>query len=340
MSESKGVSPVIGKLMNERGGTNPESPAAPGTHASPPRVPGPELPNGREAGPSPIRVAAQGLTDQGRVRKNNEDNLAACDLSNGEVHTGPFAFDTSVGHNGLLFLVADGMGGQACGELASQMCSEQLPSQLLKTLRDRAAVDRSDLREALHRAFEAANRSIFEASRADLRCYGMGTTTTAALVHGHYLLVAQVGDSRAYLLRNQQLRQLTKDQTFLNYLVEIGAVEEPGESSSDPRRSVLTQAMGTAQDVQEALIGVELCQGDRLLLMSDGLYSMVPGPQLLSIVANGSDLGACGRALIEAANDHGGADNITVILAEISGDGLSPPVPAEPVHVEDLGSKA
>lgn len=287
-----------------------------------------------------IKVTLQGLTDQGRVRKNNEDNLSACDLSSGEVRTGPFALDAALGERGLFFLVADGMGGQACGELASKMCSEQLPVRLLEVVRERASVELSDLREAINGAFEAANRSILEASRADLGCHGMGTTATAAVLHGHHLIVAQVGDSRAYLIRNQQLLQLTRDQTFLNYLLDIGAVEAGAESSADPRRSVLTQAMGTAEDLQVALTGVELCQGDRLLLASDGLYSMVPAQQVLGIAAGGSDLAACSRSLIEAANHNGGADNITVILAEISGDGL-PPVDADAaVQVEGLASKA
>ena len=286
-----------------------------------------------------ITVTLQGLTDQGRVRKNNEDNLSACDLSSGEMRTGPFALDTTLGERGLLLLVADGMGGQACGELASRMCSEQLPVRVLEVVRERASVGLNDLREAINGAFEAANRSILEASRADLGCHGMGTTATAALVHGNQLIVAQVGDSRAYLIRNQQLLQLTRDQTFLNYLLDIGAVDASVEASSDPRRSVLTQAMGTAEELEVPLTAVELCQGDRLLLASDGLYSMVPAQQVLSIVAGGSDLAACGRSLIDAANSNGGADNITVILAQISGDGL-PPVNADAaVEVRGLPSK-
>ena len=288
---------------------------------------------------SGVKISLQGLTDQGRIRRNNEDSLAACDLSSGEVRMGPFAFDTALGTRGLLFLVADGMGGQACGELASRMCSEQVPARVLEAVGERPTVQRSDLREAIGKAFEAANRSILEASRADLGCHGMGTTATAALLHDRYLLVAQVGDSRAYLIRNGQLVQLTRDQTFLNYLLEIGAVEASTESDADPRRSVLTQAVGTAEQLEVVLTGVELCQGDRLLLASDGLYSMVPAPKVLSLAARGSDLGTCGRSLIEAANEQGGADNITIILGEISGDGLSPADPDQPVRVDDLSPK-
>ena len=301
----------------------------------------PEGPEGGAVRQSPnIKISIQGFTDQGRVRKNNEDNLAACDLSTGEMRTGPFAVDTKLGDRGWLLLVADGMGGQACGELASRMCSEQLPSCLFEAVRDRQKLDRSDLRSAIDQAFQAANRSILAASRAELACQGMGTTATAALLHDQYLVVAQVGDSRAYLIRGNRLLQLTRDQTFLNYLLEIGAVEASAESSADPRRSILTQAVGTAEDLQVALTAVELCQGDRLLLASDGLYSMVPPPQVLNLAASSGDLGACARSLISAANDRGGADNITVILAEISGNSLPRSNPEEPVQVEDLGLKA
>ena len=153
------------------------------------------------------------------------------------------------------------------------------------------------------------------------------------------MLVAQVGDSRAYLIRNHRLLQLTRDQTFLNYLVDIGAVEAPSESSTDPRRSILTQAMGSAEDLQVALTGVELCERDRLLLASDGLYSMVPAPQLLTLAESSDDLAACARSLIEAANESGGSDNITLILAEISGDGLTRALPEQPIQVQEIGPK-
>lgn len=287
----------------------------------------------------PIKISVQGLTDQGRVRKNNEDNLAACDLSSGEVHTGPFALDTNLGDRGWLLLVADGMGGQACGELASRMCSEQLPNYLFEAVRERHDLESGDLRGEIDRAFQAANRSILEASRAEIACQGMGTTATAALVRDQYIVVAQVGDSRAYLIRKGELHQLTRDQTYLNYLVEMGVVQPSDEAVADPRRSILTQAVGTAEDLQVALTAVKLYQDDRLLLASDGLYSMVPPAKILELAASNADLGACGRSLISAANERGGADNITVILAELSGDGLPRSDPAEPVQVKDLSPK-
>ena len=286
-----------------------------------------------------ITISAYGLTDQGRVRQNNEDNLSACDLSREDILGGPFELQRRLGPWGVLFLVADGMGGQACGEMASQMCSGLLPSTLLQSLRQRQSVDRTELGGLVIQALQEANRSILEASRARPECQGMGTTATAAVVYGSYVLVAQVGDSRAYLVRNGQLFQLTRDQTFLNYLIEIGAVDASTDAAGDPRRSILIQAVGTADNLNVAVTGAPLCQGDRLLLASDGLYSMVPAPQILRLAADGSEMATCCRSLAGAANDAGGSDNITVILAEVSG-GLPPPNPGTLVEVEMLSPKS
>lgn len=264
-------------------------------------------------------LAVWGVTDQGRVRKNNEDNLAACDLSSGEVLAGPFGFHRTVGPQGVLLLVADGMGGQACGELASQMCSDLTPTRLLDGVRQRQTASRDELGELLAQALESANQSILEASRNRPACKGMGTTATAALVSGSSVMVAQVGDSRAYLIRNGKLAQLTRDQTFLNYLVEMGAVDAGVESRDDPRRSILVQALGTSEKLNVVLTGAEVQNGDRLLLASDGLYGPVRADEILEIAGGNADLEARCHSLIDAANRQGGPDNITLILADISG---------------------
>jgi len=279
-------------------------------------------------------LAVWGVTDQGRIRKNNEDNLAACDLSSGEVLAGPFEFHRIVGPQGVLLLVADGMGGQACGELASQMCSDLTPTRLLEGVRQRQAASRDELGELLARALESANQSILEASRNRPACKGMGTTATAAWVRGSSVLVAQVGDSRAYLIRNGKMAQLTRDQTFLNYLVEMGAVDAEAESRDDPRRSILVQALGTSEKLNVVLTGAEVQNGDRLLLASDGLYGAVGADEILEIAGGSAGLEARCHTLIDTANRHGGPDNITLILAEISG--LPAIDPGAPVRVQAL----
>ena len=165
----------------------------------------------------------------------------------------------------------------------------------------------------------------------------MGTTATAAWVRGSSVLVAQVGDSRAYLIRNGQMTQLTRDQTFLNYLKDMGAVDANAEIRDDPRRSILVQALGTSDRLNVVLTRAELRNGDRLLVASDGLYGAVPAGRISEIAAGSGDLEARCRSLIDAANGEGGPDNITLILADISG------VPAgesvAPVQVEALTPK-
>lgn len=290
-----------------------------------------------QASSGAAQLAVWGVTDQGRVRKNNEDNLAACDLSSGEVLAGPFEFHRTLGPQGVLLLVADGMGGQACGELASQMCSDLTPVRLLDGLRQRHMATREELGGLLTKALESANQSILETSRDRPACKGMGTTATVALVSGTSVLVAQVGDSRAYLIRNGSITQLTRDQTFLNYLVEMGAVDAGVEARDDPRRSILVQALGTSEKLNVVLTGAEVQNGDRLLLASDGLYGPVKADEILGIAGGSADLEGRCRSLIAIANRHGGPDNITLILADISG--LAASDPATPVKVEALSPR-
>jgi PPM family protein phosphatase len=334
--------------------TNPESskPVAPYPDASLVSNRDASMANGAAAGQSAasaesaqidahdvvIGITARGVTDLGRVRQNNEDNLSVCDLSESDLVTGAFAIDRAVGPLGMLFVLADGMGGQACGELASSMCAEMLPARVAANVRSLGQTGRAELARSLKEAYLATNLSILEASRKQPGCHGMGSTATAAALCGPYLLVAQVGDSRAYLLRNGSLVQLTRDQTFLNYLVDMGAVEPAADISDDPRRSILVQAMGTNEQIHMALTGTEVRQGDRLLLCCDGLYSMVRPEQLLEIAGRDGDLSNCCRSLIETANSQGGADNITAILVEFSGEGLQPRDATAEVRVEAISS--
>ncbi len=278
-------------------------------------------------------IAVLGVTDQGRVRKNNEDNLAACDLSSEEILAGPFEIRRAVGSWGLLLLVADGMGGQACGELASHMCSDLTPARLLDSVRRRQTANGEEMGSLLAEALESANRSILEASRNQPGCKGMGTTATAVWVRGSSILVAQVGDSRAYLIRSGQMAQLTRDQTFLNYLMDMGAVDAGIEIRDDPRRSILVQALGTSEQLNVVLTRAELQNGDRLLVASDGLYGAVAADRIREITSGNADLETRCRSLVEAANHEGGPDNITLIVADISG---LPADNAGPVHVEAL----
>ncbi len=270
-----------------------------------------------------IRISAVGMSDMGRVRKNNEDNLVICDLSTGEVRVNPPLKDHSLGSHGILLMVADGMGGEASGEVASQICVTTVPKRLYDNLKTVGTISETNFVLLLREAIEFANQVIYQKAQTASAHKGMGTTTTAVAVFGPFLFIAQVGDSRAYLVRNRKMVQLTRDQTFLNYLEDIGA-EMPADPEKDSRKSILTQAVGSSESIDVKVTYTRARAGDKLLLCSDGLYNMVDRENLAGIANTEDALAGKCKALIAKANEQGGTDNITVIMAELSGSGLPP----------------
>jgi protein phosphatase len=284
---------------------------------------------------SPIQIGVFGMSDVGRVRKNNEDNFVVCNLTTGEATLTPALCDHQLGPRGTLLLVADGMGGEASGEVASQICVTTVPKRLYENLKSVSTIRETNFVLLLREAVEYANQIIFQKAQTDPNFRGMGTTTTAAALFGPHLFIAQVGDSRAYLVRNQQITQLTRDQTYLNYLAEIGA-EVPEEPEKDSRRSILTQAVGSSESVDVKVTYTKLRQGDNLLLCSDGLYNMVKSPDLLGVLQKNGPLPDMCRTLIGHANANGGVDNITVIVSKLQGAGLAPSDPAAGVELREF----
>jgi protein phosphatase len=270
---------------------------------------------------SAVHVTVFGMSDVGRVRKNNEDNFVVCNLTTGEVGLSPTLREHDAGPRGSLFMVADGMGGEASGEVASQLAAVTVPKRLYDNLKSLGVVSEANFVILLREAIEYANQIIYQKALANPIYRGMGTTTTAAALFGQHLFVGQVGDSRCYLIRNKQITQLTRDQTFLNYLKEIGA-ELPADPEKDSRKSILTQAVGSSETLDVKVTYIRMGQGDRILICSDGLYNMVPAADLLEHASRGDGLSDNCKALIEKANANGGTDNITMILAEFSGQGL------------------
>lgn len=285
--------------------------------------------------PNAINVSVFGMSDVGRVRKNNEDNFVVCNLTTGEASLTPALRDHRLGPRGTLFLVADGMGGEASGEVASQICATTIPKRLYENLKSLGNVSETNFVLLLREAVEYANQIIYQKAQGNPAYRGMGTTTTAAALFGAHLFVAQVGDSRAYMLRNKQLVQLTRDQTYLNYLADIGA-EVPADPEKDSRKSILTQAVGSSETVDVKVTYTKARNGDNLLLCSDGLYNMV-GPADLAALANREDTltNRC-KALIAKGNEQGGTDNITVILAEFSGSALPAADPSAGIEFKEF----
>ncbi|MGH9825502.1 MAG: protein phosphatase 2C domain-containing protein, partial [Blastocatellia bacterium] len=174
--------------------------------------------------------------------------------------------------------------------------------------------------ERMKRAAETANESIWNQAQSNPSLTGMGATLTAVLVEGTSALIAQVGDSRAYMIRGDQIKQVTKDQSLIQLLMESGAIK-PDQASSVPQ-NVIMQALGTSPIVQVAITSVQLYRNDYLLLCSDGLSNKVQTEEMKQVVQLSPDLAAGCRKLVEMANERGGEDNITVIIARFDGESL------------------
>ena len=226
-------------------------------------------------------------TDIGCLRDHNEDSL---------VVTPP------------LFAVADGMGGHAAGEVASEIAVRVL-SELAPEHPDG---------EALGRAIEEANRAVIQAAREGRGRQGMGTTMTAAMLEGERLVIAQVGDSRAYLLHQGKLQQLTRDHSLMADMIEAGQLT-PEEARTHPQRSVITRALGSDAHLPPDIYEINVETGDRLLICSDGLSGMIFDDQIENTLRRVQDPQRCASQLVNEAIAAGGHDNVTVIVADVTG---------------------
>lgn len=259
----------------------------------------------------PLCAQVVALTDIGQKRKNNEDNYLVLPLDGEVLRQGAEGFTFSLTGPGLLLAVADGMGGHQSGEVASRLCVETLGDELVKLLPGEGNSAES-LETSLRSAVEATHGLIFDASQKDPALEGMGCTLTGVLLSRRYAGIAQVGDSRAYLFRESKLVQLTEDQTVGNLLRST-----ENTRFGDRVNDILTQAMGAQQNLNVVMSSSALQPGDSLLICCDGLYKIVSDPEIAAILAWEAPLRAKAERLISQANQNGGPDNITVVLAEI-----------------------
>jgi serine/threonine protein phosphatase PrpC len=265
------------------------------------------------------KVAAR--TDPGKKRNHNEDALLSL------VNEG-------------IFVVADGVGGRACGEVASALCveafAEGAPSlrARVQAFEQNPNIDaRNAVLTAIDETLQTASRRIYETAESEGRA-GMTTTVVAAVLAAGTAFVAHVGDSRAYLVRGGELRQLTEDHSMVNELVRTGKMTY-AEARASRHRHVITRAVGLYPTVQPSLAAVDLLPGDRLLLCSDGLSDVVP-PEGLLHDASGADLEGAVDALLHAALERGGPDNITVILLDPEGTDRGDEVAARAALLETI----
>jgi len=238
-----------------------------------------------------------GVSDVGRCREINQDQL----LIDPELE---------------LYAVADGMGGHAAGEVASQLAIESL-SEAMGLERHPGPVTPDEAARRLEQAFHEGNRKICESVLARGEWRGMGTTIVALLAIGEEAVIGHVGDSRAYLLRDGALSRLTSDHSWVNEQVKLGLMTD-AEAHRHPMRNIVTRALGNRADLQVELTRAKLNHGDVVLLCSDGLNSMLSDDEIRETLSRHSDdpEAAC-QALVDHANQKGGEDNITVVVVRI-----------------------
>lgn len=239
-----------------------------------------------------IQLEAAGASDVGRVRRNNQD---------------AFLMGESV------FAVADGMGGHLAGEVASATALEPI-----QALDGRIFPDASHAVDAVVQAVVEANTRVSDKASSDTNYQGMGTTLTAAVFEGRRLHIAHVGDSRAYLLRDGTFSQITTDHTLVQHLIDEGQITSE-EASTHPQRSIITRAIGVANEVEVDSLSLELEPGDVVLLCSDGLSGFVPDAEICKVLLSNRPLDDQVEQLLRRANDAGGADNITAVLLRYGG---------------------
>ncbi len=233
-------------------------------------------------------------TDKGLVRGNNEDFHAALEAGDDAV-----------------FVIADGMGGHAYGELASRTAVEYVLSSLPRELE--AARTKREIEDVLHLMVEKANVKVYLESLDKSENKGMGTTLTIAVLRDWRLYLSHIGDCRVYLLHGSSLNRLTVDHTLVQELIDAGSITEE-EALTHPKRHILVKSLGVNEYMSPDTYSFDISEGDLILMCSDGLYGYVDEETIRSILRRHKDLGACADQLVAAANQAGGKDNVTVIL--------------------------
>ncbi len=277
-----------------------------------------------------ITITVFGKTDKGMQRDHNEDRFLVADLTQQNPSLKPEVRQHQLGPKGSLLVVADGMGGAAAGEVASEMATdsiyEQMATQWVQDQKNTPQQFAFRLREAI----EAANAQIHKYSKEHPEYRGMGTTATTVGILENFLYLTQVGDSRAYLVRKGEATQLTKDQSLTQRLVDAGELTEE-EAEKSERRNIILQALGPDAKVRVDLTHQEIRRGDTVVLCSDGLSGQVKKEEIAEMVNTTEDLVEACSKLIDLANARGGPDNITVVVARLDGDGLNNPGDGESV---------
>ncbi|MCX5743164.1 MAG: protein phosphatase 2C domain-containing protein [Proteobacteria bacterium] len=276
-----------------------------------------------ERSPAALEIVVVGASDIGIVREHNEDEFLVGDLDSLELMDVDQPWRRS-SDRGPLLVVCDGMGGVEGGEVASELCA----AAIWREMRATPATHHPEVfARLLRRATRSANQDVYAMSRREPGLRGMGTTVSAAGISNDRLIIATVGDSRAYVLRSGALVQVTRDQSLHSALLAAGHSEHEAASAG----GAILQALGVGPDVEPSLSIIELRRGDRILLCSDGLHGLVGDPALAILLSRPHTVEHSVDLMLAAARAAGGTDNITAIVVEVSGERL-----AEPAGDHDL----
>lgn len=290
----------------------------------------------------PVHVDVFARTDPGRQRSQNQDRFMVADLGRDPSEEGARleggdgspesegATRFQLTPKGGFLLVADGMGGAAAGALASALAARCISDVLDREWGPERNPAPRRFAGTLVTAVEEASRVIHASAEENEGLRGMGTTATAVGILDSFLYIAQVGDSRAYLLRNGEAHQITRDQSVVQSMMEAGTITEE-EAENSPHGNLILQALGTHPELDVDLTYQQLRRGDTILLCSDGLSGQVKRPEIAGVLAAAPGLKAACEDLVALANERGGPDNITVVLARVDGEGLEHPKPDEAV---------
>ena len=234
------------------------------------------------------------ITDIGKKRKLNQDYVFTCEIP--------------VGHLPNLFLVADGMGGHNAGDYASKYTIETIVNEIEKSTEESPVV-------VLDKAIQSANQHIRQKSFEDEELNGMGTTVVAATIIDNILCVANVGDSRLYVINHEKIKQITRDHSLVEEMVRMGGLKRE-QARSHPDKNIITRAIGAQDDLEIDFFRIQLDKGDMILMCSDGLTNMIDDEEIKMILQGKRDIVEKAEELVKAANNNGGKDNIAVILVE------------------------
>lgn len=237
-------------------------------------------------------------SDRGRVRQLNED---CCE-----------AFDLGYPEKPLCFIIADGMGGHNAGEMASRMAVDCVRSLLTKKT-DEMTAQPDSICSKIDAVFKQANDEIYRAALKNDKYSGMGTTIIAAVIYNKHIYIGHVGDSRAYLVRNGAILQITEDHSFVEALIKNGTITK-AEAENHPNRHAITRALGVEAEVAVDSYDYEMLTGDYVVLCTDGLSNMISDDEILKCTMAGQNPEQTCAALIEEANSRGGSDNVSVIV--------------------------